>query len=171
MNTILVPLDGSEFSAQVMDAVKRFLTPQHNALILYRVGATVEGHVGLPPRPIGTGIDVPMYDSARDIERENHPIYASQEADTRRAALMDELEPLAQTLRAAGYTVHVEADLGHPAEMIIERTRRDDIALVAMTSHGRSGISRLLFGSVAEQIVRHVDVPVLILRPAHPTEK
>lgn len=165
MRNILIPLDGSEFSAQILMTVKNFLPPETNALLLYRVGALTEGHVGLPPRPAGTGADVPLYDSARDMEWEHHPIYASQEADTQRSALLDELEALAQDLRAAGYTVNVEADLGNAAEAIIERARSEDIALVAMTTHGRSGISRLLFGSVAEQVVRHVDVPVLLLRP------
>lgn len=165
MRNILIPLDGSEFSVQIIATVKDFLSPQTDALILYRVGSVTEGHVGLPPRPGGGGMDVPLYDSARDIELEQHPIYASQEADTRRAALVDQLETLAQGLRAAGYSVNVEAELGNPAETIIERARGQDIALVAMTTHGRSGISRLLFGSVAEQIVRHVDVPVLLLRP------
>lgn len=165
MRNILIPLDGSEFSAQIMATVKNFLSPQTDALILYRVGSVTEGHVGLPPRPGGGGMDVPLYDSARDIELEMHPIFASQEADAHRSALIDELESLAQSLREAGYTVKVEAELGNPAESIIERARGEDIALVAMTTHGRSGISRLLFGSVAEQVVRHVDVPVLLLRP------
>jgi nucleotide-binding universal stress UspA family protein len=165
MRNILIPLDGSEFSAQIIATVKTFFAPQDNALVLYRVGALPEGHLGLPPRPTGTGADVPLYDSARDIELEQHPIYASQEADTQRSVLLDELESLAQPLRAAGYAVQCEADLGNPAEAIIERARSEDIALVAMTTHGRSGISRLLFGSVAEQVVRHVEVPVLLLRP------
>lgn len=165
MNTVLVPLDGSAFSAQIVAAIKQFISPQTNALILYRVGALKEGYVGLPPRPAGTNMDIPVYDSARDIERMQHPIYESQSADSERSALMDELEPLVQDLRAAGYTVNVEAELGNAAEAIIERARGEDIALVAMTTHGRSGISRLIFGSVAEQVVRHVSVPVLLLRP------
>lgn len=165
MHNILIPLDGSEFSGQIVEIVKTFLLPQDNSLVLYRVGGLTEGHLGLPPRPSGAGMDVPLYNSARDVELEQHPIYASQEADSHRAALLDELDSVAQSLRAAGYEVKTEADLGNPAEAIIERARGTDIALVAMTTHGRSGISRLLFGSVAEQVVRHVDVPVLLLRP------
>lgn len=165
MNSILIPLDGSEFSAQIVVAIKQFLSPQGNDLILYRVGVPTEGHLGLPPRPTGTGVDVPMYESGRDIEFSRHPIYASQEEDTLRSALLDELDVLAHTLRDAGYVTQVEVDFGNPAEAIVERARAQDIHLVAMTTHGRSGIGRLLFGSVAEQIMRHVDVPVLLLRP------
>jgi nucleotide-binding universal stress UspA family protein len=166
MNAILIPLDGSEFSEQIVAVVKKFLAPQANALILYRVGAPTEGHTGLPPRPSSFGMDVPMYESGQDLELAQHPIFESQEADTLRSALMDELEPVAKALRGAGYTVSVQADLGNPAECIIERANADDVDLIAMTTHGRSGISRLLFGSVAEQIVRHVSVPVLLLRPS-----
>jgi nucleotide-binding universal stress UspA family protein len=59
----------------------------------------------------------------------------------------------------------VEADLGVPAESIIERARGADIQLIALATHGRSGVSRLLMGSVAEQVIRHTPVPVLVVRP------
>lgn len=166
MNQILIPLDGSEFSAQILDAVKKFFAPNASALVLYRVGAPAEGFTGTPPRPAAPGVNVAMYETGQDAELAHHPIYVSQEEDSRVSALADGLESLAQSLRAAGYSVTVEADLGNAAEAIVERARANDIDLIAMTTHGRSGISRLLFGSVAEQIVRHVTIPVLLLRPS-----
>lgn len=165
MNRILVPLDGSAFSAQIIARVKKLFPAGACELVLYHVGARTDGHTGLPPRPAAAVADVPMYESDKDAEFARHPIYESQEDDTRLAAWRDELSPLAQELQGLGYAVKVEADLGHPADSIIERTRANDIDLVAMTTHGRSGITRLLFGSVAEQVVRHVDVPVLLIRP------
>jgi nucleotide-binding universal stress UspA family protein len=172
MNRILIPLDGSEFSGQIIDAVRKFFGPEACSLVLYRVGATQEGYTGLPPRPATPSVPVEMYESGADVEMARHPIYSSQESDSRTSALSDELEPLAQHLRSAGYTVNTEAELGHPAEAIIERARAQDVDLIAMTTHGRSGLSRLLFGSVAEQIVRHTAVPVLLLRPtANPDDE
>jgi nucleotide-binding universal stress UspA family protein len=165
MNRILIPLDGSEFSSQILGAVRRFFAPETSELVLYRVGAPPDGYTGLPPRPANPTMPVPMYETRMDVELAQHPIYSSQEADSRTSALADELEPLAQQLRSAGFTVTVEAVLGHAAEAIVGRSRAQDIALIAMTTHGRSGLSRLLFGSVAEQIVRHTEVPVLLLRP------
>ncbi len=165
MNRILIPLDGSDFSAQVLGTVQKFFAPSACELVLYRVGTPTEGYTGLPPRPATAEVQVPMYDTDREIEFTRHPIYSSQEEDSALASLTDQLEALAQPLRDAGYTVTSDADLGNPAEAIIERARAADIDLVAMTTHGRSGISRLLFGSVAEQVVRHVSVPVLLLRP------
>lgn len=165
MNRILIPLDGSEFSAQILAVVRKFFVPDSCELILYRVVAPVEGFTGIPPYPAGPGISVPMYDTSMDLELAEHPIYASQQEDSDMSHIADDLEPLAQELRGAGYTVSVKADIGIPAEAIIERAHAGDIQLIALTTHGRSGISRLLFGSIAEQIVRHVSIPVLLLRP------
>lgn len=165
MNRILIPLDGSEFSTQIIAGVKKLFAAGSCELVLYHVGATTEGHTGLPPRPAAAVVDLPMYESDKDLEFARHPIYESQEDDTRIDALKDELAPLAQELQGLGYQVKVEADLGHAADAIIERTRANDIDLIAMTTHGRSGITRLLFGSVAEQVVRHTSVPVLLIRP------
>lgn len=165
MNRILFPLDGSEFSTQILDAAKKFFAPGACELVLYHVGPRAEGFTGLPPRPAAAEVPVPMYQSKEDVELSHHPIYESQEEDSEIADLKDRLEPLAQSLRSEGYRVKVAGDLGNPAEAIIERANGGDIDVVAMTTHGRSGISRLLFGSVAEQVVRHVSVPVLLLRP------
>jgi nucleotide-binding universal stress UspA family protein len=54
---------------------------------------------------------------------------------------------------------------GGPAAETIRRYGEDEkIGLIAMTTHGRSGLPRLLFGSVAERILRTATVPVLLLK-------
>lgn len=165
MNTILVPLDGSDFSAQILPAIKKYFAPGANALVLYTVGTRSDGHIGLPSRPASADIPVPVYESQQDIELARHPIYESQEFDSRASALQDLLEAKAGGLRGEGYTVTVESDFGNPAESIIERAGLGTVDMVAMTTHGRSGITRLIFGSVAEQVVRNVAVPVFLVRP------
>lgn len=165
MNNILVPLDGSDFSAQVLPALKKHFDPHNSTLILYSVGARPDGFTGTPSRPATVEVQMPYYESQQDIELARHPIYESQEEDSLVSALTDQFSSLASSLRADGFTVKVEGEFGHPAEAIIERVRAGDVDLVAMTTHGRSGISRLIFGSVAEQVVRHVSVPVLLVRP------
>ena len=55
---------------------------------------------------------------------------------------------------------------GTPAEMICARAQEVGADLIVMTSHGRSGFSRLWLGSVADAVVRHATVPVFLLRPA-----
>ncbi len=52
-----------------------------------------------------------------------------------------------------------------PADAIVEHVAGSDVALVAMTTHGRSGLSRLALGSVAMRVVHRASVPVLVLRP------
>lgn len=54
---------------------------------------------------------------------------------------------------------------GNPAAGIVKETRREDVDLVAMATHGRGGLRRLVLGSVAESVVRGAQVPVLLFRP------
>jgi nucleotide-binding universal stress UspA family protein len=55
---------------------------------------------------------------------------------------------------------------GAPAEMICARAKEVGADLVVMTSHGRTGFSRTWLGSVADAVMRHAAIPVLMLRPA-----
>ena len=54
---------------------------------------------------------------------------------------------------------------GNPAAGIVKETRREGIDLVAMATHGRGGLRRLVLGSVAESVIRVAQVPVLLYRP------
>ena len=51
------------------------------------------------------------------------------------------------------------------ASIICDYINEEDVDLVVMTSHGRTGVSRWLFGSVAQKVMQGIDVPVLIIRP------
>ena len=53
---------------------------------------------------------------------------------------------------------------GLPAEAILNMAEEEEVDLIAMTTHGRSGVSRWLFGSVAEQVLRNADCPLLVMR-------
>jgi universal stress protein A len=67
--------------------------------------------------------------------------------------------------------VATEVIVGSPARAIIGRTAEPDIDLVVMGTHGRSGVSHLLLGSVAERVVRTARCPVLTVRESHQAEK
>lgn len=77
------------------------------------------------------------------------------------------LTSVAATLRGRGLRVDtlIIVAMG-VAEAILEEARGDDVALVAMSTHGRGGIRRLLIGSVTDKVVRASDRPVLVVRPA-----
>jgi nucleotide-binding universal stress UspA family protein len=70
---------------------------------------------------------------------------------------------VARTLRGRKPKVTTKVEIGDPYERIVAATRGMDV--VVMTTAGRTGISHLLIGSVAEKVVRHSPIPVLTLRP------
>ena len=114
---------------------------------------------------------VPTYASQRDVELAKHPIYASQVWDSQVAMLENELRTELLKLQQAGYTASTAIRFGEPAQEILNLISEEKVDLVAMTSHGRTVLSRLMFGSVTEEILREAPVPVMILRPrASPSE-
>jgi len=54
---------------------------------------------------------------------------------------------------------------GVVADTILEAAEIEQADLIAMTTHGRTGMLRLLLGSVAEQVVHHSKIPVMLIRP------
>lgn len=83
--------------------------------------------------------------------------------DRRQAA--DYLDTLDSRLQARG--IHCQAEIlesGDPAQRILEAAERHAVDLIVLTSHGRSGLSRFLLGSVAEKVLRHASCPTLIVR-------
>jgi nucleotide-binding universal stress UspA family protein len=75
----------------------------------------------------------------------------------------DYLQKKATWLRQQGVEADSQVLFGWPAKRIIE-VARDSAGLIAMTTHGGGGIDRLIVGSVADQVVRKADVPVLLFR-------
>lgn len=77
---------------------------------------------------------------------------------------MAPLETAARQCAAQGLRSRIVVDAGEVRERILSRIRSEDIDLVAMTTHGRSGLSRLLFGGVSGGILRRAEVPLLLCR-------
>jgi nucleotide-binding universal stress UspA family protein len=71
---------------------------------------------------------------------------------------------VADRLRAKGYRVEVDLPVGAPAEQILARARATGVDLIAMTTHGRGGLGRLVFGSVAAEVLQKATCPVFIVR-------
>jgi nucleotide-binding universal stress UspA family protein len=74
------------------------------------------------------------------------------------------LEYLAGRLTAKGIRAVAKVRIGDPSREILAAVAEEKVDLIAMTTHGRSGLGRLLFGSVAENLLRSAPVPVLLLR-------
>ena len=60
--------------------------------------------------------------------------------------------------------VETEVAQGTPADVIADRVAETQGSLVAMTTHGRSGVGRMMLGSVAERVIRQSGCPVLVVR-------
>ncbi len=82
-------------------------------------------------------------------------------------AATTELERMFEELQEAGVSVEYVARHGAPDHVIADIVRENDADLIVMGTHGRTGVSRVLLGSVAEHVVRLAPCPVLTVGPPH----
>ncbi len=88
----------------------------------------------------------------------------SELAETRQAAAREELEGLVALLRERGVPAHSLLRSGGPAEQIMATAEAEHADLIVMGTHGRTGLTHVLMGSVAESVVRRSSCPVLTVR-------
>jgi nucleotide-binding universal stress UspA family protein len=143
MARILVPLDGSTLSEEVLRVVQGLAGPLDVAVDLLQV---------IEPIPGPAMIELPG--SAREL------------ADVRPAEAARYLEKIAARLEGQGVRARAEVREGAAVEVITRVAQERGAGLIAMTTHGRSGLGRLLLGSVAERVLRAAPVPVLLWRAA-----
>jgi nucleotide-binding universal stress UspA family protein len=133
---ILAPLDGSPLAESILPLVRAFRARKRTELVLLRA---------LPPPPMVGG------DVGRVMELD-------------RRAAEEYLEGLRKAESAGEGSLRVRVREGPPAETILAVAREERATLIALSTHGRTGLRRLLFGSVAEQVLRESPIPVLLLR-------
>ena len=80
------------------------------------------------------------------------------------------LRKAAQPLKKKGATTKIRVEVGNAAEMIIKVADELNTDIIAMSTHGRSGLSRWAFGSVADKVLRGANTPVLVVRAPKNTE-
>jgi nucleotide-binding universal stress UspA family protein len=137
---ILVPLDGSERSATILPVVAGLARPLHPVIELL--------HVLEPVAP------EPYLDRALSLPGES-----AGSAEAR-----DYLQRAAAPLTGQALKVECAVLEGPAVAMITSHAVDSGADLVAMSTHGRSGVTRLLAGSVAEEVLRSADVPILLWR-------
>lgn len=143
---ILIPLDGSALSEQILGPALELGGLAQAEYTLLRA-AEPFALVGYAPLA-----------QARQLDRQLS-LEGSAEAQ-------HYLDRVAERLREAGRTIHARALLAEqPAPMILDEARRLEVDLIAMTTHGRSGLARMLLGSVADKVLRGTVLPMLIMRP------
>jgi len=77
------------------------------------------------------------------------------------------MQPDVREMEHAGFNVTYDIRFGDRGEEIVDYVNNNPIDLVAMTTHWRTGLNRLLFGNTVQHIVPHISVPLLMLRPEH----
>jgi nucleotide-binding universal stress UspA family protein len=152
--TILVPLDGSELSTYALEPAAELAAKLPANLLLLRVIEPTEY-----PLPLAyPGVPGAMEEKITDPVRRRD---LRAELD----AAQERLEAVAAPLRATGITVKVEALPGSPASTIAMVATDEHVDMIAMATHGRGGLARLVMGSVAEAVLHRVHVPLLLVRP------
>jgi nucleotide-binding universal stress UspA family protein len=99
-----------------------------------------------------------------------NPKVIVEDVEARTKDAEEYLAPIAAALRAQGVDTSWAIRRGRPAEEILAAAKESGAELIAMATHGRTGIGRLLFGSVAETVLRHAPVPVFMIREPHTLE-
>lgn len=137
----VVALDGSPVAEVVIPFMLEIAGPLDMEVILVRVN--------VPPTPV-------VVEGSVQLTVED-PAVARVDAEEYLAALAAEL-------RGKGVRVRTQVRSGRPADEIVAAAREAGADLVAMTTHGRSGLGRMLFGSVAEAVLRESKLPVFLMR-------
>ena len=76
------------------------------------------------------------------------------------------LAEVADDLKEAGVAAQGVVLSGRPDEEILDYVSKNQVDLIIMSTHGRSGVTRWLFGSVADRVIHHASVPVMVVSPA-----
>lgn len=85
------------------------------------------------------------------------------------AAAQTQMAALKKELAAHGFVVETSVITGHPVRVIVEQAAAGHFDLIVMGTHGRTGLSHALVGSVAERVVQKAPCPVLTVRDTAPT--
>ena len=143
--TIMVPTDGSGFDREAIRVALRIAERSNAKLRLVRVLAT-GSFFGMAPAAEGAP--------------------APESAHNERDRALSELYALAAECRATSKAdVSVDLHTGPINDVLQGYARRNNIDLIVISTHGRSGIQRLSLGSVTDSLIRHTTIPVLVVKP------
>ena len=142
---ILVPLDGSELAECVFPHVKAFIKECRAKNIFF--ACVVE-----PTLPSFHG-EFPV--SMEDLEERDA---------ARQFSAREYLKGVANRLQPEGAELNVEVLVGRVVESLSEYAENNDVGLIIIATHGRSGVTRWVRGSVADKILRSASVPVMMVR-------
>lgn len=133
---ILVPLDGSELAEGIIPLVEELAKIHEAELTLFRV-ALAHTFPGADPT--------------------EHQVKVTREAE-------EYLAEIEAGLKRAGVNVNAVVCYGRDAEEIVRYAKDENMELIAMSTHGRSGLGQFLLGSVASKVIHTATPPILLHR-------
>ncbi|OGL00897.1 MAG: hypothetical protein A3E31_15575 [Candidatus Rokubacteria bacterium RIFCSPHIGHO2_12_FULL_73_22] len=142
MIRVLVPLDGSRLAERALGALREVGGRSGAELLLLRVVA--------PVNPVRLGRVAPS-GPGRTLA-------------ARRRIAKRYLVRVRDRMARRGFRARALVRAGDPAAQILKFAREEGVDLIAMSTHGRSGLRRVLFGSVAEAVIRRTPLPLLVVR-------
>ncbi len=145
LSKALVPMDGSKEGETVISYIENLASKLGAEITLLQVVA-IAYHVYISG------------DAPAQIP------YTLEEMEPLKAGAASYLEKMASGLKERGVAVKCEVRVGAAGQEIIRLAEEINADVVAMSTHGRSGVGRLVFGSVAERVVRSGSTPVLLVR-------
>ena len=162
---VLVPLDGSRVAESILPFIEQIAGPLDMEVLLVRVVPLTS----LDVRAEGLRRRQRHRRRQRGGEARVDVVAMAKEAPAGAPILKEldargYLEPLVASLKAKGVRAGARVRIGDPATEIVAAAKEINADLIAMTTHGRSGLGRLLFGSVAEAVLRGSPIPVFLMR-------
>ena len=145
---ILVPLDGSKLAEAVLPYIEELVSKVTPGL---KVEVTLFQVLSPTYYVIAGEASAPVP-------------YTEVEIEQIKKKTMDYLDKASEGLRSKGTIVECKVGVGKAAEEIIKAADEINADLVAMSTHGRSGLSRWAFGSVTAKVLRGGNMPVLMVR-------
>ena len=142
---IVVPLDGSELAECVLPHVEAIASGCNVTLVTLVMV--------VPPLHMYGGAETRISPEERKhLEEDSIKVNTAY------------LEEKAQLLRDKGVIVEAKVLLGNVLDKLVDYIKDNSADLIIIATHGRSGVSRLFLGSVADRLLRHAPIPVLMVR-------
>ena len=147
---ILIPLDGSKLAERALAVAKTLGQGMDSELLLLSIT--------IPHQIVAevSGVSV---------------LYLEQAKERSRQELSEYLQTVQRTVADLPCTVHVVVKEGDPASAIVDTAAEEGMDLIVMSTHGRSGFTRWMMGSVATKVLHVADCPVLVVRSAEPISR
>jgi nucleotide-binding universal stress UspA family protein len=151
---VLVPLDGSKVGEAAFPVIEQLvdkMSPKSKVEVILLGVITLLRHwvvVGEASAPVS---------------------YTEEEMELIRKRVTDYLETTGQNMKQRGVVISTMVRTGNASDEIIKAAQEIGADLIAMSTHGRSGLRRLAFGSITDKVIRDANIPVLLVRAAEGT--